>query len=408
MGTETIRSLRAWGMLSLGLVATMSATTFINGVAFLIPALDRERGISLAEAGLLSAMPSVGMVFTLIAWGYLVDRFGERFVLTAGLGATSIAVFAAASVHGMAAEAGCLLVGGAAAASANTASGRLVTGWFPVQQRGLAMGIRQTAQPLGIAVAALVLPELGERDFNVALLFPAAACAISAAACAFGVRDPHRPTPSIADPQETANPYRRSAMLWRIHLVSALLMIPQTVVLTFMLVWLMRDHHWSVGSAGVLVSVSQLLGALGRVAVGRWSDRVGARMGPVRMIAVAAALCMLALALADRLDSALAIPLMVVGAVVTVLDNGLAFTAVAESAGRYWSGRAMGAQNTTQRLTAGATPPIFGEIIDVGGYPTAFAVCGAVAVLALPLIPVGPEKRQSAAAAPAAPGRDAG
>ena len=40
-----------------------------------------------------------------------------------------------------------LFLGGMAAASSNSASGRLVVGWFPAERRGLAMGIRQTAQP---------------------------------------------------------------------------------------------------------------------------------------------------------------------------------------------------------------------------------------------------------------------
>jgi sugar phosphate permease len=39
-----------------------------------------------------------------------------------------------------------------AAASSNSASGRLVVGWFPPERRGLAMGIRQTAQPLGVGL----------------------------------------------------------------------------------------------------------------------------------------------------------------------------------------------------------------------------------------------------------------
>ncbi len=43
-------------MLGTGLIATLSATVFINGIAFLIPALNDVRGINLAEAALLSAM----------------------------------------------------------------------------------------------------------------------------------------------------------------------------------------------------------------------------------------------------------------------------------------------------------------------------------------------------------------
>lgn len=384
-------------MLGTGLIATLSATVFINGIAFLIPALNDVRGINLAEAALLSAMPSFGMVVTLIAWGYVLDIVGERIVLTAGLALTAAAALAAAAVpESMLTEGVALFGGGMAAASANTASGRLVTGWFPPQQRGLAMGIRQTAQPLGIALAALVLPELGERSISVALLFPAAVCAVSAVLCAVWVRDPARPERSAADKAELASPYRGSAVLWRIHFASALLMVPQTVVLTFMLVWLMKSQHWSIATAGILVSFSQLLSALGRIAVGRWSDRLGSRMRPIRIIAVTAAVVMILLAIADHAHSVVAVTLMVAASVITVLDNGLAFTAIPEVAGRFWSGRAMGAQNTTQRLTAAVGPPVFGEVIDATGYPLAFAVCALFPVLALPLVPS--EARSRAAA----------
>ncbi|AOS93122.2 MFS transporter [Mycobacterium intracellulare subsp. chimaera] len=384
-------------MLGTGLIATLSATVFINGIAFLIPALNDVRGINLAEAALLSAMPSFGMVVTLIAWGYILDIVGERIVLTAGLALTAAAaLIAAAGPESMLTEGIALFGGGMAAASANTASGRLVTGWFPPQQRGLAMGIRQTAQPLGIALAALVLPELGERNISVALLFPAAVCAVSAVLCAVWVRDPARPERSTADKAELASPYRGTTVLWRIHFASALLMVPQTVVLTFMLVWLMKNQHWSIATAGVLVSFSQLLSALGRIAVGRWSDRLGSRMRPIRIIAMAAAVVMVLLAIADHAHSAMAVTLMVAASVITVLDNGLAFTAISEVAGRFWSGRAMGAQNTTQRLTAAVGPPLFGEMIDATGYPLAFAVCALFPLLALPVVPS--EARSRAAA----------
>ena len=59
-----------------------------------------------------------------------------------------------------------LFLGGMAAASSNTASGRLVVGWFAAEKRGLVMGIRQTAQPLGVGLGALVIP----RRIAVAVL----------------------------------------------------------------------------------------------------------------------------------------------------------------------------------------------------------------------------------------------
>jgi|GEM_PF-5293887 len=88
-------------MLAISLIATLSANIFINAVAFLIPAMSKQRGIGLAQAGLLASMPNLGMVLTLILRGYLLDRVGERIVLATGLALTAIASAAAASANSM-------------------------------------------------------------------------------------------------------------------------------------------------------------------------------------------------------------------------------------------------------------------------------------------------------------------
>src|SRR6201746_233003 len=110
-------------MLTVSLVATLCANVFINGVAFLIPTLVSQRGTSLAMGALLASLPSFGMVVTLFAWGYLLDRAGERIVLTLGLILTAAAGFAAASVHSMLVMGAFLVLGGMAAASSVVACG---------------------------------------------------------------------------------------------------------------------------------------------------------------------------------------------------------------------------------------------------------------------------------------------
>ncbi len=388
-GTVELSTGRRWAIVVVSLLVTASAFVFINGVAFLIPALEEDRGTALAEAGLLASMPSFGMVATLILWGYLLDRVGERIVLTSGSALTAVAAYAAANMHSTVAFGAWLFVGGMAAASCNSAGGRLVSGWFPPEQRGLAMGVRQAAQPLGIALGALVIPELAERSKSAtsALIFPAILCAAAAVLSVVAITDPPRKEWDEATAEELANPYRRSWVLRRIHAVSALLMVPQTVTVTFMLVWLIANYKYSIALAGSLVTVSQLLGAVGRVMVGRWSDRVGSRLRPVRVMAVAGVLVMVGLAFADHLRSSIAVPLMVAASVIAVLDNGLESTAITEYAGPFWSGRALGLQNTYQRLMAAGAPPVFGEMVAAHGYPPGFVVCALFPLLAVPIVP---------------------
>jgi MFS family permease len=389
MSPEPVGAATRWSMVAVTLTVTASSFAFINAGAFLIPALESQRGTPLGQSGLLTAMPSLGMVMTLVAWGYAVDRVGERVVLAVGSALTAVAAYAAASYDSLVLIGAFLFLGGMAAASCLPAGGRLVAGWFPPHQRGLAMGVRQTAQPLGIAMGALAIPRLAEHHPPTGLLFPALACAASAVAILVVVRDPPRVPRELADATELVNPYRGGTVLYRIHVVSALMTMPQYVTVTFMLHWLVKGMGWSVSSAGTLVIVTQLLGAVSRVAAGRWSDRVGSRMRPVRTIALATGAGMMALGLSAQLNAPVTVAIMVAVSVITVMDNGLEATAITESAGQYWSGRALGIQNTTQRVMALAGQPAFGALIGLAGYPLAFALCGLFPLAAAPMVPTG-------------------
>jgi hypothetical protein len=106
------------------------------------------------------------------------------------------------------------------------------------------------------------------------------------------------------------------------------------------------------------------------------------------------------LALTDQLRSPVSIAVMVAASVITVSDNGLAFTAIAEIAGPFWSGRALGTQNTSQLLTAGVVPPVFGALIAAAGFPLAFAVCALFPLVALPLVPVDADPLRGPPASP--------
>jgi len=384
---QTAAASGCWSVTLISVWVTASSFLFVSGVAFLIPSMASARRISLAEAAVLASMPSWGMVATLILWGYLTDRLGERLVMSLGSALTGFAACCAAWAHSSFAMGALLFVGGMAAASSNTAGGSLVSGWFADDRRGLAMGIRQTAQPLGIALGALVIPQLSKDSPSSGLLFLAAACTVSAVAAATAIVDPPRIAKDAGRGRERVNPYRDSHTLVRIHAVAALLMMPQAVAATFMLVWLVQGHGWSLAAAGIAVTVSQLLGALGRVAVGRWSDLIGSRMRPVRLIASTAAAMLFALALVDQTASVSAIFLMMAVSVIAVLDNGLEATAIAECAGPSWSGRALGVQNTAQRLVAAIAIPLFGTLIAASQYQLAWVLCGLFPLLAIPLMP---------------------
>ncbi|MFD8495202.1 MFS transporter [Amycolatopsis sp. NPDC059657] len=383
-------SKRRWVILALGLAAQTASCAFLYGLPFLVPVMRDTEHLTLAQAGTVVAAPSAGLLFTLIAWGALADRYGERLIMAIGLGVSGLILLSTVFAHDLVLLFTLFLLAGASTASVNAASGRAVMGWFGPSERGFAMGIRQMAQPLGVGVAALGLPPLAaHHGFQAAMLLPAGLAIVVAVLVACFVVDP--PRPPRHERAKTPSPYRKPA-LWRVHGASSLLVVPQFAVSAFAPVYLVAVWHWSPLAAGWFLAAVAVLGAAGRLVSGRWSDRVGSRLRPMRQLAVASAAVMLLVALGDRTWPWLVVLALVLAAVITVSDNGLGFTASAELAGIDWAGRAMGAQNTTQNIAAALTPPLLGLVIGDTRYALAFAIAAVFPLLAIGLIPVRAER----------------
>jgi sugar phosphate permease len=386
---------RRWLVLFIGLIALTAGCTFQYGLAYLIPEL-RHEGFSLELAGILVACPTAGLLLTLIGWGAAADRWGERVVLAAGLGLAGVILILIRDVRGAAGLGVGLAGAGAAGGSVFAASGRLILGWFARRERGLAMGIRQSAQPLGVAVAAFTLPTLAAGGPAVPLVFMGTFCLVSAVLVLLFVRDPERPPAAAGGPGTSGSPYREP-VLWRIHAASALLVVSQFAVSTFALVFLVEARGWSAPDAGRLLAVGQALGAASRLGAGYWSDRAGSRMRPMRILAVSTGVAMLALSAAAAARSPVSVAVLLVCGLVAVSTNGLAFTAVAEYAGPAWAGRALGIQNTGQNALAAATPPVLALVIASIGFSASFAIVAVFPLAAAAIVPVAYERAAAGA-----------
>jgi sugar phosphate permease len=376
---------RRWLILIVGLIAMIAGCAYQYGLPYLIPTLRADNGLSLREAAIVISCPVAGLLVALTLWGIAADRWGERIILCTGLSIAGLALLAATRTSGTAQLGACFFVAGAGGASIHAASGRLILGWFAAHERGLAMGVRQTGQPLGVGLAALTLPPLAGRAGLDGGLYLLAGCCLGAALLVgLLVRDPERT--ETGQEHRAGSPYR-TPVLWRIHAASALLVVPQFAVSAFALVYLVDARGWDAATAGRVLAVTQVGGAVARLAVGHWSDRAGSRVRPMRTLALTIGLIMAILAVGALSGRELATVALLAAAVITVTTNGLAFTAVAEYAGRSWAGRALGIQNTGQNLLAAATPPALGALVTGAAYGTAFAAVVVFPLAAAALIP---------------------
>jgi sugar phosphate permease len=358
--------------------ATYSAIWF--GVAVMAPALRDRYHLSLGQTGILLGASLGGSVVTLVPWGMAADRLGERAVLITGVAACGIALLAAARVSGFWPLLGCLLVAGMTGASVQSASGRAVMAWFPQAQRGLALGIRQTAIPIGGFVVSLGLPPLVHHD-SVRAGFAALgiACLCSTAVAGLVLRE-GPPDPEQGTAADSGPPPFRDRRVWSMALGSALIVAPQMCLVGFTVVFLHDARGVAAGAAAAVLASIQLLGIVGRIAAGRWSDLVASRIAPMRSIALATAILTLLTAVGVGAPLVVLIPVLVTAGALAMSWNGLAFAAAAEVSGRARSGVAIGLQQSVLNGIGAAYPPIFGALVAATTWRYGFA---AVALLPL-------------------------
>jgi sugar phosphate permease len=393
-----------WVILATGAVGAGAFAALRMGLPSLGPAVRSEYGLSLGEVGLAFAAVTGGGMLTLVGWGALTDRIGERPVMVAGLAGSAVALVGAAIASSYPALLAGLLFAGMLGSSATGASGRAVMGWFAREERGFALGIRQMALPLGGALASLTLPSLVDAHGLRAAFIALAGLSLTAAlAAGLLMRDP---PPSRARASGLSSPPpTRDRRLWRLGAGGALLVCAQASMLGFIVLFLHDARGVSAATAAAALGVVQIVGALVRIVAGRRSDREGLRIAPLRRIAARNTALLAALGALATGPSLLLYPLLALAAVSTMSWNGLAFTAAAEMSGRARAGTAMSLQNTVISVGGMLAPSAFGVLVEATSWNAAYIVLALAPLVAcVVLAPLeGEEDERVAARARRAP-----
>jgi predicted MFS family arabinose efflux permease len=210
----------------------------------------------------------------------------------------------------------------------------------------------------------------------------AAACLVGAVVVLALVREaPEAPARAPGDTSPL-----RDARIRRMSAVSALLVVPQFLVVAFVVVYLVDEQAFAVATAALVLALVQFGGGAGRIVAGRWSDRLGLRLVPLRRLAVVIAGLFLALTALTATGTRVVVPLLVVAGVVAISWNGLAFTAVGEMAGAGRAGTALGLQNTAVATGAALTAPVLGVVVGRTTWAVGFALAAGAAIAAAALL----------------------
>jgi sugar phosphate permease len=358
----------------------------------LAPALQDHYDIGLVATGALLISVNAGVMLTMFPWGIWADRVGERPVAVIGVGGSAVALTVAAIGGSVWLLALALVVAGMFGCGSIAAGGRAVLRWFDADERGLALGIRQMASPLGGALAGVLLPLIviagGLRAAWVCL----AALAVLATFVSWRWIDDATP--------ETVAPGRvgaiaRDRRLLRLSAAGALLVGCQLSLISFFVLYLHDARGIGVAKAAAAFAIVQGLGAIGRIAIGWWSDRLGYRVRPMRWNAAALACLLFASAALESRPDVLLVPVLGASLMLSMLPNGLSFTIAGEISGLSGAGAAFGLQSAIMFFAGVVGPLVTVLVVATFGWAPSFALMGSV--VAVTWVILGPLATQEVA-----------
>lgn len=178
----------------------------------------------------------------------------------------------------------------------------------------------------------------------------------------------------------------RDGRLWWLCGGSSLYVAAQIAVTGFVVLFLHDERGFSPGGAAAVLGGVQVLAVVLRIATGRWSDVLGSRIVPLRLVGLASSFTLALTAAVLGASSIVLVPAFVLAGGFAMSWNGLSFTAAAELAGRGRSGAAIGMQQTALSVAGAAVPPAFAALVAATSWRFSFALAAVFPLVGVQLL----------------------
>ncbi|MCS7057931.1 MAG: MFS transporter [Meiothermus sp.] len=358
-----------WTVLAAAMTAGTAVSLIGQAYPILAPYIRADLGLSLAAVGLLNTFIYTGTMLGSLPSGWLTDKLGSRKVMIAGtLIGAGLALAVALFVKSQWAFIPFLFLVGLVVASATPAGSQAVARSFPPERRGLVIGLRQMAVPLGGTLAAAVLPAVAHlSSWRWASAVAALLGVLAAWVTARLYQEPSSSPTPIPGPRPRLRQVLQERNILLASVAGVTLPTGQFVMITYLILFLKERLGVPELTGAALLTAAQLAGALSRVFWSWLSDALGGQRKPLLVTMVAmAGLCALVLAWLPPGTPLFLKTLVVVLYGATALGwQGLHFSLMTELSPPGWEGRVVGFALVFTSIGIALAPPLFGLLVDL-------------------------------------------
>jgi MFS family permease len=388
---------RSPGRVLAGASAAQVSVSFVNfGLPAIGPTLQEDYGLTLFELGAVLGAGLLGAGAALIAAGVAVDRAGARTAMLAGtaIGVLGLLVAAASTTKGLL-FAG-LFVFGLGSGVVPVAGAGAVFRAYPPGRRAWALGLRQTAVPLGGTIAAVLFPALYALS-GARLTFGVTAVAVGLTGVGFAqlAGDDRVGTGRVEAPFRSI---WRAPGMQRLLVVAACYIVVLQALLAYV-VPAVRAAGLSELTAAVAYFAINVSAMAARIVWGHLADRGGGARRVRTLVEVGLVATGGAVLFTGALHGGalVVLPAAVLFGIGALGWNALVYVSAGERAAPELAARSVAVAATVVFVLSGVVTPLLGAVVDAAGWDALWlataGVAGVGALLAARLPRVMPAAR---------------
>ncbi|EOP12356.1 MULTISPECIES: MFS transporter [unclassified Bacillus (in: firmicutes)] len=376
-----VNSTYKWMMLIIATIAQTTATLITYGVGVFALFWKEEYALTNMESGLLVSVVNVGPLFCILFVGRLLDQYNEKLLISISSFLLGSSLLLTNGISGFNGLLFVLLLIGMFYSVSQPGGSKVILKWFPKENRGLAMEIRQAGIPIGGALAGALIPFL-TIQYNVAYAINSIACICIIGGLLFFVfyKEPYVQAEARKEHIKISFWTELKVVickkeLYPIYITGIGMISLQMVLVGHFMKFLVREQSITSIIAGTVFSVMFFSGMIGRIVLAAISDAFykGNRRMPL-LIAVCASIGLILL-LVMSIHTVTSGVLYGVSALLGFFSIGwfsLFIVEVAELANEESVGITVSLALTLNQIAIIVAPVLFGYIVDKKGYTYAW------------------------------------
>ena len=375
---------RNFGVLAGGFLAFFSLNILNTSYSIVMALIKADLSLTYTMSGALTSVYFVGYAIGQVPWGAMADRIGSRRVMVASILGIAVSTILFGLAQGFWQAALARLVAGLLGAGVFVPGVRLVSGWFPPEERGTALGIFSIGASVGLISSSTLSPYIATIIGWRATIMGIGLLGLALTAVMWVTlkdNEAEERTEGDGDLRDVLT----DRSFWALGVIQMARLGANYVFIAWLPLLLREEFGMSLVAAGVTFSLFNIAGMVSNPLGGIISDRLGEKIVLLVSFAVLAVASFAFTLVKGGLPMYLVI--LVIGWFINFVRSP-SFALIPRLYGVERAGRVSGIQNTFASIGALILPFLIGYIRDAtdsywAGWITLALILGVTAISAL-------------------------